>query len=157
MISKKIIGITAGSVIVGASQTALLREYVDKPMAKSFLSSNPASGTPGPFLMKTLGNFGSPSAFIGLVSGGAAAAIGTYGAIRDKPIRDNAVNLGLVSYGVTAASTGFYSGMFPTTEWSSAVATDPSNPVFSGFGRKKVTSFAGQGKFVESVPAVNAY
>lgn len=152
MISKKILGSSAGGMVLGVSQTALLREFVDKPMAKSYLATNPTSTSPAPFLMKQLKNFGSPSAVIGIASGAIATGIGTYGSLKGRPMDNNSANIGLTSYGISALTTGVYSGIFPTVEWSAGVATDPSNPIFTGFGRRQRSSAlespAGQGAVV---------
>ncbi|MHB8552771.1 MAG: hypothetical protein ACYDAO_04205 [Thermoplasmataceae archaeon] len=154
MISKKILGASTAGIVIGVSQTALLREFVDKPMAKKFLATNPTAGTPGPFLMKTLGNFGSPSAVFGIAGGVTGIGVGLYGAMKDKPIANNAANLAITNYGASALATGIYSGVFPTIEWSAGVKTDPANPITSGFGRKRFSSdnnSALQGKAIDVV------
>lgn len=119
--------------LFGAVQTFALREYLDTPMAKTFLTAG-TSGTP-PFLMKALGNFGSPSALIGIGAGIVGLAVGYLMLRRGSQV---AIGSFALSYGLVALSTGILSGFLPTASWSSAVAVDPSNPVRIA-GRRGVT------------------
>lgn len=112
--------------LIGGVQTFVLREFVDIPMAKTFLKNT--SGTP-PLLMAQLAGFGSVSALSGIVAGGAALVIGLVGMLKGKVIKKTSVSAGLASYGAVALSTGVLSGAFPTAAWSSAVSVDPSNPI----------------------------
>jgi len=129
MIPNKIIGSMFVGAAVGGSQTLLLRQYVDTPMATNYLSTNPSSGSTGPFLMKQLKGFGSPSAIAGIVAGGVATGIGVYGAMKGRGMLGNdTLNAGLISYGSSALFGGILSGAFPTQAWANAVAVDPSVP-----------------------------
>jgi hypothetical protein len=115
--------------VAGAVQTFALRELVDVAQAKTFLASG--SGATPPFLMKSLGSFGSPSALIGIGAGLVSTVIGYYFLKRSNKV----VGSFLLSYGITALATGILSGILPTAAWASAVAVDPSNPVRFGSRR----------------------
>lgn len=128
-ISKRELAVGGAAVVgglVGALQTIVLREFVDTPMAKSFMTNT--SNAP-PLLMKEMGGFGSASALAGIVAGGAALVVGLVAALKGKLVKNGAVALGLVSYGAVAATTGILSGALPTNAWQAAIAVDPSNPV----------------------------
>lgn len=120
---------TSGAVVggvVGALQTMLLREYADSSMATSFLKNT--SGTP-PLLMKQLKGFGSPSALFGIIGGVIGLAVGLFGLLKKKFVRDVGVAAALTGYGATALTTGIISGALPTVQWSAATAADPNNPI----------------------------
>jgi len=125
--------------VIGAVQTMLLREYADNSMATSFLKNT--SGTP-PLLMKQLKGFGSPSALGGIIGGIVGLALGLFGLIKGKIIRDVGVASGLAAYGATALTTGLISGALPTTQWSAATAADPNNPIGQPAVQRAINSSA---------------
>ena len=129
-VSKNIIGGASLGILVGTLQTTLLQQYADIPMGKAYLTAGgSASNAPKPFLMGMLKNFGSPSAFIGIVTGVVATAFGAYSSMNPRYIRSDLVNSAILAYGVTALLGGILSGIFPKTSWYNAVGADPSNPV----------------------------
>ena len=128
------VGAIALGSIAGVLQTAVLREYVDAPMAQAFLKAKASnSSTAPPFLMKQLGNFGSPSFLLGVGGGIVGGVLGAEGKLRGRLIKNEAVADGLLTYGVSAGTSGVASGIFPQSTWKAAVASDPNNPIgFSG-------------------------
>ncbi len=140
-----------GGSAAGAGLVFGLRE-VDKSMAKSYISNKAtnSSATP-PLLMKELGNFGSPSVIGGIAAGAAGIGLGLYGAHRGKYLKTPASQIAVASFGGSALTTGVISGLMPTSEWSSAVATDPSN----GIGSNRSASLNIGGRPSISSPYVN--
>ena len=122
----KIAGAAAAGGAIGAAQTALLREFLDNDLAKTFLKNTSSSP---PLLMKQLSGFGSPSALVGLVGGAVGLAIGLASLIKGRITRSLTVSAVLVGYGTTALLTGVLSGFFPTTAWAAATSADPNNPI----------------------------
>ena len=119
-------GATIAGGLLGAVQTILLRQFVDIPMAKSFLKDT--SNAP-PLLMKQLKGFGSASALVGIIAGAVASVIGIMGIVKGKFLKDKSVAGAVAGYGVLALSTGLLSGAFPANEWRAAMVVDPSNPI----------------------------
>ena len=141
--NEKIALAAAGGSAAGVSLVFGLRE-VDKTVAQTFLTNKVSnSSTAPPLLMAQLGNFGSPSALGGIAAGAAGLGLGLYGAHSGKAIRDPMVNIGVSAFGASALATGIISGIMPTSEWSSAVAVDPSNAI--GFNRKARLSIPSNG------------
>ena len=130
-----------GGAAAGVGLVFGLRE-ADKQLAKSYISAKAsnASTTP-PLLMKQLGNFGSPSAIGGIGVGIGSLAFGLYGAHKGKYLRTPDAQVAVSSFGGAALTTGVISGIMPTSEWSSAVATDPSNGI--GFNRSAKMTIGG--------------
>jgi hypothetical protein len=127
--SRENINIAAGGIaggVVGALQTMLLREFVDDPMATAFQSGNEANP---PFLMKELKGFGSPSAIIGIAGGAVGLALGLLGMLKGKLLKAGGISAAFAGYGAVALFTGILSGLYPTSIWSTTVASDPNNPV----------------------------
>ena len=84
---------------IGAIQTPLLRKYAD-------------TSTP---LVKGIGDFGTPSALIGIISGIITLGAGIYGSTKKngtQRLGDSAV-LGLIGHGTAALETGILSGLLP--------------------------------------------
>jgi len=100
MVSKKDIAVVAASSSTGLAQTWILREYVDKTQGL----------IPG---LEVLGGFGTYSAMGGIIAGGAATALGLVSILTGKVTRNEAIQLGLIGYGVPALSGGVLSGLFP--------------------------------------------
>ncbi len=138
--NEKVALAAVGGSAAGAGLVFGLRE-VDKSMAKDFLTQKAtnASATP-PLLMKQIGNFGSPSVIGGIGFGLAGIGLGLYGAHRGKYLKTPTSQIAVASFGGSALATGIISGVMPTSEWSSAVATDPSNGI--GFNRAATLNIA---------------
>ena len=111
---------------VGLTQEVLLREMVDAPLANGFLSG---SSTSPPFLMKQLGNWGSPSVIGGFIGGGIGLGLGIEGLARGRIVKHANVSSALLGYGTTAAAGAIFNGVFPSVAWANAVAKDPSTPL----------------------------
>ena len=90
---------TAGAG-AGVAQTFILREYVDKVQGP----------IPG---LEVLGGFGTYSALGGLVAGGVTTVAGLISVLTGKITRSEAVQLGLLGYGIPALGGGVLSGLFP--------------------------------------------
>lgn len=132
MISGKILASEVTGAVLGPTFVLGMKEFVDKPMAESYLKAKAGGQSPTPpFLMKQAGNFGSPSFVFGMIGGGAALGLGVAGAYKDKPFRGAALNSGLITFGASAITTSVFDGVFPSNEWAAAVAVDPGNPVTS--------------------------
>lgn len=126
----------SGGAVIGAVQTALLREFADNSMAQAFLKNT--SGSP-PLLMKQLKGFGSLSALAGIAGGIIGLVVGL-GILMKGMMRGSAtVGAVLVGYGSTALFTGILSGVYPTTAWQAATAADPNNPVGAPNVRRNVS------------------
>ncbi len=98
-----VIGQFAGTSI-GALQTPLLREYAD--------TATPWIGG--------IGDFGKPSALIGIISGIISLGAGIYGSTKDgrtgyQRLGDGWV-LGLIGYGTAAFETAILSGLLPAAK-----------------------------------------
>jgi hypothetical protein len=129
MISGKILASEVTGAVLGPTFVLGMREFVDKPMAESYLKAKAAGQSPTPpFLMKQAWNFGSPSFIVGMVGGGVALGLGAAGAYRDRPFHGAALNSGLITFGASAVTTSIFDGVFPSNEWAAAVAVDPGNP-----------------------------
>lgn len=90
---------TAGAG-TGIAQTFILREYVDKVYGP----------VPG---LDALGGFGTYSALGGLIAGGVTTVAGLVSVLTGKITSNEAVQLGLLGYGIPALSGGVLSGLFP--------------------------------------------
>lgn len=133
MVQGKIIAAATIGSVAGPTQVFLLRELVDSPMALAYLKAKAAGQSPTPpFLMGQLKGFGSPSVIISITTGAIAEILGVIGALRYKPFRSDAVNIGLMSYGTSVLSSAVLAGIFPQQNWSAAVAVDPGNPIGAG-------------------------
>lgn len=129
MISGKIVASEVTGAVLGPTFVLGMREFVDKPMAESYLKAKAGGQSPSPpFLMKQAGGFGSPSFVFGMIGGGASLITGAIGAYRDKPFRGVALNSGLITFGASAITTSIFDGVFPSNEWAAATAVDPGNP-----------------------------
>jgi len=93
--------IDVGAAVVGASQTFVIREFVDKK-----------SLTP---ILPQLGKYGTASCVAGIGAGGAATVVGLASLLYGKGIRDERVARALVAYGVPALVTGALSGYLTPT------------------------------------------
>ena len=96
---------------VGALQTPVLRQFVDKAYPTTNL----------PFLK----GFGTPSSLIGTVGGGLALAAGAIGSTKGKDGRprlsDNIV-VPAIDYGIVALVGGIFSGLYPAVTEADCVA-----------------------------------
>lgn len=93
----KDMGAGIAGVGIGAGQTYVLRKYVD--------------ATP---LVASFGNWGYPSALVGVVGGIIGAGLGVPGLMGKGPLaRNKTVATALAGYGLTALAGGIYSGMNP--------------------------------------------
>lgn len=133
----KIAGAATAGAVVGAVQTALLRQFADIPMAESFLKNT--SGTP-PVLMKQLKGFGSISALAGIGAGLVGLAVGLAILLKGAVSRSVTLGAALVGYGSTALFTGLLSGLYPTAAWNAAIIADPNNPVGAASVRRVSSS-----------------
>jgi|GEM_PF-1989039 len=118
---------------LGPAQTIFLREYVDTPMANDFLNGKTTSY---PFI-KPLQGFGTPSALAGIVGGVIGLGLGYMGAKKGKVIKTFNGQLALITYGASALTSGLLSGIYPTAAAASAIAKDPSNPIFSASSTRR--------------------
>ncbi len=96
---------------VGALQTPLLRQFVDKAYPTTNL----------PFLK----GFGTPSSLVGTVGGGLALTAGAIGTTKGKDGRprlsDNIV-VPAIDYGIVALVGGIFSGLYPAVTEADCVA-----------------------------------
>ena len=96
---------------VGALQTPVLRQFVDKAYPTTNL----------PFLK----GFGTPSSLVGTVGGGLALAAGAIGTTKGKDGRprlsDNIV-VPAIDYGIVALVGGIFSGLYPAVTEADCVA-----------------------------------
>ena len=96
---------------VGALQTPVLRQFVDK----AYPTTNVAF----------LKGFGSPSSLVGTVGGGLALAAGAIGTTKGKDGRprlsDNVV-VPALDYGIVALVGGIFSGLYPAVTEADCVA-----------------------------------
>lgn len=117
-------GVMVGGA-VGAFQSIGMRQ-LDINMVNAYTSSlTTNTSTPLPFLAKSLGNFGSPSVDINLLSGALALGIAYYANKKGK--LGDAMNGAILSYGATTLVGGIANGLFPTASWSAMVkASNPS-------------------------------
>lgn len=96
---------------VGALQTPVLRQFVDKAYPTTNL----------PFLK----GFGTPSSLVGTVGGGLALAAGAIGTTKGKDGRprlsDNVV-VPALDYGIVALVGGIFSGLYPAVTEADCVA-----------------------------------
>jgi hypothetical protein len=122
----KIAGAATAGAVIGAVQTALLRQFVDIPMAENFLQNT--SATP-PVLMKQLKGFGSISSLAGIGAGIVGLALGLAILLKGAISRSVTVGSALIGYGSTALFTGLLSGLYPTAAWNAAVSADPNQPI----------------------------
>jgi len=97
MMDRRVI-LTAGGAAIGAAQTLILREVVDKQYGQ---------------VLPQLGNWGYPSVLAGIVGGGIATAVGISGKLPSD------TSLALLAYGVPAIVGGVLSALYP-------VATAPA-------------------------------
>lgn len=106
--------ITAAGAIgagIGALQTPLLREYVDRKY--------PTTNIPA------LKGFGYPGTLIGLITGGSALTVGAVGMTKGKDGRPRLQDMYVepaIDYGVTALVGAAFSGLFPAVTEADCVA-----------------------------------
>jgi len=96
---------------VGALQTPVLRQFVDKAYPTTNL----------PFLK----GFGTPSSLIGTVGGGIALAAGAIGSTKGKdgrPRLSENVVVPAIDYGIVALVGGIFSGLYPAVTEADCVA-----------------------------------
>lgn len=92
-----LVGIGAG---IGAAQTIILREYVDKQYGS---------------VIPQIGNWGNPSVLAGVGIGGVATALGALGMVGKGPIKSETTATSLVAYGISALVGGVLSALYPVT------------------------------------------
>jgi len=110
--------IDVGAAVVGASQTFVIREFVDKK-----------SLTP---ILPQLGKYGTASCVAGIGAGGAATVVGLASLLYGKGIRDERIARALVAYGVPALVCGALSGyMTPTVRRVVSAAEGTPQAYFS--------------------------
>ena len=96
---------------VGALQTPLLRQFVDKAYPTTNL----------PFLK----GFGTPSSLVGTVGGGIALAAGAIGTTKGKdgrPRLSENIVVPAIDYGIVALVGGIFSGLYPAVTEADCVA-----------------------------------
>lgn len=96
---------------VGALQTPVLRQFVDKAYPTTNL----------PFLK----GFGTPSSLIGTVGGGLALAAGAIGSTKGKdgrPRLSENIVVPAIDYGIVALIGGIFSGLYPAVTEADCVA-----------------------------------
>lgn len=101
METRVIAGQIAGTS-VGAIQTPLIRELVDRP--------NPTLG------VEALGGFGTPSALLGLITGALTLGAAAYGASKGRDGRQrmkDEIVMALAGHGTVAVESGLLSGIYP--------------------------------------------
>lgn len=107
--------IDVGAAVVGAAQTFVIREFVDKK-----------SLTP---IIPQLGKYGTASCVAGVGAGAAATAVGLASLLYRKGIKDERIARALVAYGVPALVTGALSGyLTPSVRRVVPAATGASTP-----------------------------
>ncbi|MDD3813229.1 MAG: hypothetical protein PHZ02_01175 [Desulfocapsaceae bacterium] len=107
----KVLAAGATGVVVGAGQTALLREYVDRV----YPTTN----------IEALGTFGTPSALAGMGGGALALGIGAYGAGKAKDGRQRISDIyveAAIDYGAAALVSGILSGWKPAVTEADCIA-----------------------------------
>ena len=106
----KVLAVGAVGATLGAIQTPLLREYVDKKY--------PTWNIP------SLGGFGTPSSLTGMVGGGIGLAVGAVGASKKAgvPRLSDTTVVAALDYGIVALVGGVMSGLFPTEASTSHMA-----------------------------------
>ena len=138
-----------GGAVAGVILVEGLRE-VDKKLGQTFLTNKATnSSTVPPLLMKPLGNFGSPSVIVGGAVGAVSLGVGLYAAHTGKVVRQPEAQVGLSTFGGAALSAAVVSGLMPTSQWTSAVAVDPSNAI--GFNPRPSLSVPRNGAVSPSV------
>lgn len=96
---------------IGALQTPLLREFVDR--------AYPTTNIP------SLGGFGTPSSLAGTVGGGLALATGIIGSTKGKDGRQRLsqnVIVPAIDYGIVAIVGGIFSGLYPAVTEADCIA-----------------------------------
>lgn len=96
---------------VGALQTPLIRQFVDKKY--------PLTNIP------SLKGFGTPSALIGIVGGTLGLAVGAVGMSKGKDGRQRLADVYVepaIDYGIAALVTGIFSGLYPAVTEADCVA-----------------------------------
>lgn len=107
----KVVAAGAIGAGVGALQTPLIREFVDRKY--------PVTNIP------SLGGFGYPSALIGLIGGGLGLGVGAIGMGKGKDGRQRLADVYVepaIDYGITALVTGIFSGLYPAVTEADCVA-----------------------------------
>ena len=133
MTNKKSIAVLTAASGASIAQTFVLREYVDKVYGP----------VPG---LEALGGFGTYSSLGGIISGGAATALGLVSVLTGKITRSEMVQMGLIGYGIPALSGGVLSGLFPAI-------TIPGARLRAPAGRVTLKSAGVQGAQVTRVAA----
>jgi len=101
----KVLAVGALGAGIGALQTPLIREYVDKKYPT--------------WSIESLKGFGKPAALIGMGAGGASLLIGAVGAMKGKDGRQRLGDMPVaaaIDYGITAFVGGVMSGLYPVAE-----------------------------------------
>lgn len=107
----KVTAVGAIGAGVGALQTPVIREFVDRKY--------PTTNIPA------LKGFGYPSALIGMIGGGTGLAIGAVGLSKGKDGRQRLADIYVepaIDYGITALISGILSGVFPAVTEADCVA-----------------------------------
>jgi hypothetical protein len=107
----KVVAAGAIGAGVGALQTPILREYVDRKY--------PTTNIP------SLKGFGTPSALIGMIGGGLGLAVGAIGMSKGKDGRQRLADVYVepaIDYGVVALISGIFSGLYPAVTEADCVA-----------------------------------
>lgn len=99
MYEKEIL-MVAGGAGLGAAQTFVLSQFVDYD----------AAGMPVN-LVPQIGNFGKPSALIGIAGGAAAIGLSVFAMKTGRFVPDPRVQYAIAAYGGTALVTGALAGM----------------------------------------------
>ena len=105
--------VAAGAIGAGAGalQTPLIREFVDRKY--------PTTNIPA------LKGFGTPSALIGLISGGLGLSVGAIGMSKGKDGRPRLADVYVepaIDYGIVALVGGIFSGLYPAVTEADCVA-----------------------------------
>lgn len=124
MAYEKEVLILAGAGAAGVAQTWLIQKFVE-----------PST----PSLVPQIGNFGRPSALIGIVTGVAAIAVGYLAMARKIAIiSDPRIQFALLGYGGSVLATGILAGMGTTTMGTSRAfprnAAVRAVPAGAGYG-----------------------
>ncbi len=107
----KVTALGAVGAGVGALQTPILREFVDRKY--------PTTNIP------SLGGFGYVSSLAGIIGGGTGLAIGAVGMSKGKDGRQRLADSYIepaIDYGITALLTGIFSGLYPAVTEADCIA-----------------------------------
>ena len=107
----KVVAAGAIGAGVGALQTPLIREFVDRKY--------PTTNIP------SLKGFGTPSALIGLIGGGLGLGVGAIGMSKGKDGRQRLADVYVepaIDYGIVALVSGIFSGLYPAVTEADCVA-----------------------------------